>query len=98
MTTVQILIVLLGVLAATVLFALGWAFFAIAKLTDDQADLPCCYRPNIVTRQWQGQSGPFCMNCGLWQRSPLEAATSSSPGTKDKGGLGRPTEGRSDAA
>jgi hypothetical protein len=98
MSTLQIAIVLLGGITATVLLALGWAFLAIAKRHDEQADLPCCYRPDIKARTAHGVTAPYCWNCGIWQRSPLEAATTSSPGTMDRGALVRPTEERSDAA
>lgn len=83
MTTLQVLIVLLGGTAATVFLALGWACFAIGKQMDSQADLPCCWRPDIVERE--GQPGSYCKTCGISQPSPLEAAHRSSPGTKDKG-------------
>ncbi len=98
MNTLQILIVVLGLITAGVLILLGWACLAIAAMADEESDdMPCCYHPDIVEREWQGRVGPFCNNCGLWQRPP-EPATKSSPGTLDRGDLERPTEGRSDAA
>ncbi len=97
MSGLEILVLVLGVLTAAVLILLGWAFLAIAKLHDEVDDQPCCYRPDIVKREWQGRVGDWCSNCGLWQRPP-EPATKSSPGTMDRGDLERPTEGRSDAA
>lgn len=100
MTTLQILIAILGTVSAVTLLALGWAFMAIAGLHDKIDNLPCCDRPDTVDREWEGQVRPFCMNCGLYSSSPMtsERRAESSPGTKDEGELERPTEGRSDAA
>jgi len=31
----------------------------------------CCERPDIHDRDYEGTTAPHCMNCGLYQWSPL---------------------------